>query len=551
MFPLLFWYQSGKLIYLGDLNYPLDPWLYWSAKLTQTWKDTFPGGTTHSQAPSMLLYQGIPALLSLLRVNLSVAQIGVYTLWLVLPSLTIALFAEELRKRIDLTVVFTYAAVVLYQFNIYRMIMFGDAAHMVIYATLPLVAGLMLRGERTRDTKWAVLAGLAMVLAAPAGPNPPMYAVLIGALTVIFGYCLATSPHRRETLGRYGIWFITFLATNAFWIAPFLVGQLSVVGSGGLGSNNLASWVDSVSGNSSWYNLLRLQGAWDWYAGFNNQPYVPYAASYQTNPFLIGWSLVLPVVAILALVVRRQYRGFAVLIATLGVLGFVLAMGTHEPMTQLYRWLVSHVPLFWIFRSPWYKFGFWQTLSMVILASITLDIIAAWIRQRWSSFKSTLPIIGALLVLGAAVSVYPLITGKKFPATTAYLDVPDYIATNAAALTLNQPGELLLLPSAPAFNYTWKWSGLIDPLFYITNNRLLYTAQQIGTDATSPTRGWLSDAFTKQLYAANGALAAKGILAWIRPQAIVQRDDIDYAYYGSQDRPAFIQDRLAAIQLPK
>jgi hypothetical protein len=534
---------------IGDINYPLEPVSYWMGKLVHTWNSSFPGGATHGQAPSLLLYQGIPALLSLLGLSLPRAQAVFYTIWLGLAAGGFAFFAEQLRRRFGFGFTFTVVGVTLYQFNVYRMIMFGDGAHMASYAALPIVLGLLFLATERRSLGWAAAAGAAMTLAAPAGPNPPMYAVFGTVIALIVSYLTVTASDRRAALARLGVFSISFLATNAFWLLPFVSGQLGAFAGPGLADNNLANWVDSVSGNSTWYNILRLQGAWDWYAGFDGHPYVAYANQYQTNPFLVGWALAFPAMALLALTVRRPGWGIRLLVAALGTLGFFLAMGTHEPMLRLFRWLIAHVPFFWMFRSPWYKFGLWQSVAMVILSAVTLDVAVNWLKQR-ALGRWLVPILGIGFVVAAAGSVDPLVTGAKFPPSSS-LTIPPALAENARAIErLVGTGELVLLPDVPAFNYRWHWSGLIDPLFYTTRARLLYTSEQIGTTATNPTRGLLYDAFTHALNDPADVGGAREILAWLGSQGVLQRDDINQEFYGRNfQTPAFVRERLTAIGL--
>lgn len=552
VFPLFFWFQPGKLIYLGDLNYPLNPLLYWLTKLTNTWIWSFPGGSSHDQAPSLLVYQGIPALLSLLHINLYFAQILFYVFWLAVTSISFIFFAERLRRRLELGPVFTYTGVVLYQFNIYRMIMFGDAAHTAIYAAIPLVLGLLLYAYETKLARWAALAGLAMVVASPAGANPPMYVVFLMIIFVVAAYFFFASNRKFETIKQYGLFAMVFLFSNLFWMVPFVLGQFGALIVAGLGQNNLANWVDSVSVHTSWYNVLRLQGAWDWYAGFNNQPYVAYSNTYLTNSFLLSWSLLLPAVAIVAIILRRKYWTFSWTIAFLGVAGFFLSMGTHQPATKFFQWLILHIPLFWMFRSPWYKFGLWQAFATVILVSIASDLFITWAKKHFHIHQYLFIGLGFLAIVASGVSVYPFINGLKFPNEKARLNIPEYVISNSNVLEKSATGEILLLPSAPAFNYKWKWSGLLDPLFFSTTNRLLYTSQLIGSEFLKPSRGWLFDAFAGQLYSESGTDAARGILAWLKPQGILQRDDLDYNFYGpGKDSPEFIKARLSQIGLTK
>jgi len=152
--------------------------------------------------------------------------------------------------------------------------------------------------------------------------------------------------------------------------------------------------------------------------------------------------------------------------------------------------------------------------------------------------------------LAAAISVYPFITGLKFPQDKARLVIPEYVLSNSDAIEKSVNGELMLLPSVPAFNYRWSWSGLLDPLFYTTTNALLYTGSQVGSENTTPNKGWLFDSFAERLYAPDGTTAAKRILDWIHPQAILQRDDINQDFYGKgKDTPELIKKSLASIGL--
>ena len=123
---------------------------------------------------------------------------------------------------------------------------------------------------------------------------------------------------------------------SSYWIIPTIsfvfrsISQNSSIGS--IGFNN---WVDSLSVNTNILNIIRLQGAWDWYIfdGISKLPiYLPYVVNYFYKfPFII-FSFVIPSIVLISLIyINKTKISFYISFAIMLALGIFLGSGTHEP----------------------------------------------------------------------------------------------------------------------------------------------------------------------------------------------------------------------------
>lgn len=563
--PTLFWYQANQVIVGGDFTVALDPiltfprWFY-------TWISVLSGGQDHTVGPATLFYQGILLLGQLATGSIVAAQKIFFAFWLVVPNIGMVLLGRFFCRRYNWPPVFIFFSSVIYTFNLYRTALFNDGAHMAVYAMAPFLVLLILQSllESRSYFRNAFLVAMIGVMGSLAGINPPMFAVLFTLLVaMVIGFFIVKRPRGKAL--RQKIFFvilclIVFLGINAYWVLPFGYGYLpSSVANTDLGEQNLVDWLGGVSGTTSIFNNTRLLGAWDWFAGYNDDPYIPFSSIITSNPIFIFFSLILPLAAFSALLITRNK--ILIFFELVIVVGILLGCGLHEPMSEIFKWLVQNVPLFWMFRSPWYKFTFLIALGYSLAGGFTFAYIYKKIKLRllFSRLVSRVVSISflAVVVLIFAILNFPLINGDKFPREGDYdflppyrVEIPDYVLDATRYLNNSEnTSRVLNFPPLHSFIYKWNFAGVQDVTTFITKRDGLYNADLVGTVAQSKNASALFQVFKQLLMnePSEGNRASQ-ILRMVDVDEILQKSDMRYDFYGEPYEPEIVEKKLD--QLP-
>ncbi len=559
------WFKNGYFIAWADGTLPLRPLKYLET-LIYMWSGIPNSGNPNVVSPTAFILFGPLYLVNFVVFHFNVVSLQkiFFSLWLFLPILATLLLYNYLFKADTKKYLYIFFAILFYSFNLYRAGMFGDVANMSIYAAEPLVLLLVIKAvnENKNFLKYSILIALSSLIASGAGANPPMYAVfLLPPLLYIF-LILIESFIKKNFLSKfYSIAkFIVlstfmFLLVNAYWILPFLYQYLGVAASSGLKGANLLDWSLGTSSVTSLANIIRMQGAWDWYSGVGSDPYVPYAANYQNNPVLLFLGFLLPILAFVAVYfVRNRYTIFFTLITLIGI---IFSQGSHSPFGPIYNFLTARLPLFWMFRSSWYKFSFLVALGYSFLGAVSVAYIFDILIKQKRKFLN-LKLAYAFLVFviaGTLIYAYPFIDGEKFPKPgvhkilpASHIKVPDYVYKSADWINnQKETFRTFVFPNMPSFIYTWDFNGLTDVSFYLYDKGELFTSNQVGTTGLGNSVGDINSQIYNGIYFNDyaNALRLAGILG---AKYLVERKDIRYNFYGGYDSPAFVNKQLQNAQ---
>jgi len=553
------WFAKGDLIISSDLTFPLKPLFYFTNKLVYQWLSDLNGGISHAVAPSLFIFHGVGSVLNLFLNDPRVIQDIHFVFWLFLPVITIFFLGKYLFRKEKYLLLLTFFFILFYSFNLYRVIMFGDAAHMSIYAAAPLVLLFTIKAfSEKKFLKYSFLIAFSSLIASGAGANPPMYAVfLIPPIFYIF-FVLIESYFKKQffevlffTLKfSFSTGLISFLL-NSYWILPLIYQYFNLIKVKNLEEAGLFDWSLGTSAVTSITNIIRMQGAWDWYSGFGGDPYIPYAGNYQNNLILLFLGFLLPILAFSAVYfVRNRYTIFFTFITLIGI---IFSQGAHPPFGPIYNFLTQHVPLFWMFRSSWYKFSFLVALGYSYLGAISATyIFSQLVKKKIEIFKLKFAYIFLFLVTcGTLIYAYPFINGEKFPKKgvrkilpASHVKVPDYVYKSAD--WINAQKEIFrtfAFPNMPAFIYKWDFNGLTDVTFYLYDKGELYTSDQVGTNNKTNSIGVINAQIYNAIYSDQfeKALKLSGLLS---TKYLVERNDIRYDFYGGYESPKFVNQKL-------
>ncbi|MBM4435936.1 MAG: hypothetical protein FJ029_01610 [Actinobacteria bacterium] len=565
----LFWAPLDVLLLSEDAALPRPPSQFPLA--LHSWNAVLNTGTPHNVAHPALLLFGQQALLQQLGLGMALTQRLIAVLWFTLPGLSLwflmrTLFRLALAGRPWRTA--ALVAVSFYMFNLYleNLWLGFNIAVLSAQAALPaLLALFVLAFERRLGLVGLALSVTPVALwASSIGVNPPMLFVFVGAVMVfVIAYGLLRGAWRslrqlRRMAAVLGMAVAVGLSVNAFWLVPF-VGQLRATTGADIttASQLAASWLTGVSASTSLENVVRFQGDWTWYQGWQ-EPYRPHSELYRTNGGLLALGWIAPGLALLgALAPGPRLRHVFTLLAAGGLL---LSMGPHAPMEPIYSWLVEHVPFFWIVRSPWFKFTLVTALGYAVLIGFGLTALVrcgGWLWHRVGQ-RGKPP---AALALGASAIAMGLNLAYAYPVTTGQMFVPPTerrflnpnqarvprIAQAASRWYDAQSGDFRVaaLPETTVWATEWGFDGRAPALTQMGVTPVVYAFETIAGSLTDAANVDLNKVAYRALYRAMTRRVDE-IFKLMSVRYVNHETDVKYWLYAADtDSPEWVRSRLA------
>lgn len=493
--PLIWYLGKGDVIINGiDTNFPLDP-LAWFKRRFFVWDSVINLGRDFSSSTSGFFFHLIQVIPFILGFNLQITQIISVIFWFSLVVFSAFTFARVFigkNKLAQIVFVFLYSLNI-YLFNTWENI---KVANLALVISIPLFLSILkLFKERKIDTKKLILfSALSSIVSFGSGINPAYFVVLF--LSIVL-YSLIVNVVKKGSFKL--IWkgplisLLVLVLCNLFWILPLLNFLFISNKPGSVEDLGFSNWIHSLSANTSLVNVFRLQGAWDWYtrdeAGF--PLYIPYALNYFKRASFILFSFLTPAFSILSLIFQNKkeksiYLFFAILI----LLSLFLGAGSHPPTGAVFLYLYERVPFFNFFRSPWYIFTPWLTLSLSALTALFVKRVQDFFEGKsiFKNFKYQHIITGFVFIFlfGHTLYSYPLITGKIFRpgrSDSFYSKFPGYVWDAEEWLDKNAiSSRIITYPDDDVETFNWGYRGTesilglysnkeyISPSFNIENN---------------------------------------------------------------------------------
>jgi hypothetical protein len=463
--PLL-WYRGDSIMVGHDNTYPLNAPAFFTNRL-YTWTDSIFGydqslimGTT-----AIHLWDTLP---SWLGFPVQTGQQIVYVMWFFLIGLSAYILASYIDRT---STAFKVTAVLLYQFNFFILQAWwiGEKSKFSVYVALPLLVTIYLG---VFDRRLSVVTGILLAALTTFFFNGggvfglPLFGGLLIAIGILVLYVCGYLAHKRDTssLTRFCLFVLGHLAgcivLNSYYILPaasriFESYQSGLAGSGG--TSGLLEWTNEISIYTSFLNLIRMQGIAEWY----DNPYHPYSQVYLKNPFFMVMSFVWPALVVLSLLfVKKVNRRYIIpYVSLVYVVGLIFAAGTHRPLGFIYEFLLTYVPGFSIFRTPYFKFA-----PAVFFA--TSFLIALYIRELKKPVRTV-----AFILLSAFILLYhyPYFSVDFFswrPGYSTRLSIPSYVNDFARWYQeeKDDTGRVLMVPPNNARwsfeTYNWGYLSL-------------------------------------------------------------------------------------------
>lgn len=460
--PLL-WFQGNSLMIGHDNVFPLNLVEFFHGRLSTWTEQNF--GASQSLIMGTIPIHFVDAIPAFLGFSIQKTQKIVYVFWFFLIGLSAYYLASVINKE---SRVFKLTVVVLYTFNFFILQgwFVGERTKFSAYISLALVLSVFIkfyRGE-LKMKKALVLNCLILFFFNGGGLYGISYyggfLVTIGVFVLFFSLLSFLKKDFLQVKRLLQLTFFSlggFIFVNAYYILPAFFQAVSQYKSGLIqsgGTSGFSDWASEISAFASYSNIFRLQGIPEWY----DNPHHPYAYSYLHNILFIAASYLSPILIFLSLYLYKKSRkqGIILYLFLVYILGIIFVAGTHPPLGFIYTFLITHVPGFIIFRSPYYKFAPALYLSSSLLIAYSIDCLKGKKRTALS----------VLFIFLALLYHYPFFTGNFFNWTPGYstrLSVPSYVFEFSKWINNEKKDDgrvLILPPNDPSLRfetYNWKY----------------------------------------------------------------------------------------------
>lgn len=463
LIPVLWFLGRGDVLITGlDTNFPLNP-LLWFLRRLYVWNGVNNAGVDFSSSTAGLFFHFVQVVPFMFGLSLKYVELFSMVFWFfaIVSSSYILSRIIVPKSRLAQVVFVTIYSINTYLFNTWENI---KVSNLSLVAALPLFVAIVFYWSNKKITslKATVFLCGTSILASGAGINPAYLSVIILALITEISILIFYSKQKDEKINILKIGFLSILIiiiVNSFWILPLINLLFNNKAIGDLG---FTDWLVSLSQNTSIVNIIRLQGAWDWYAldSAGMPQYLPYTLNYLYKfPFII-FSFALPFLSFLSYVfANKSKRYWYVFLGILALLGIFFGVGAHTPTGSLYLFFSKYVPFFSFFRSPWYIFTPLLIIAYSGLTGLLYEQLLEIINHK---FALILNFFGCLFIVSYLVYNYPLIEGKIFrPDTNGfYVKFPSYVFDAKDWLNKSSNiGRIISYPDDQLESFEWGYKG--------------------------------------------------------------------------------------------
>lgn len=461
--PLL-WFRKNEIIVGHDNVFALNPITFLLGRLF-TWVD-------HGFGQGQDLIMGtipthlIDAIPFFLGFDLQTTQKIVYIFWFFMMGISAYVLASTINPK---STVFKLTAVVLYQFNFFILQAWwiAERTKFSAYVALPLILAIFLKVGRGElgILKGIILNSLILFVFNAGGLyGIPLYGGLFIAIGVFLFLSMIFSIKEHNWLAVKRMILLSvlscvgFFLINSYYFLPLFARitseyTTSISNLGGV--HGLIEWTNTISANTSYINLMRLQGIPEWYDNVNH----PYAKYFLKNPLLIVLSFIWPLLLLIGLFKRqeKEQRKLILIFFLIYLVGILFAAGTHKPLGELYAALMTHIPGFAVFRTPYYKFA-----PAIFLASSFLIAYSIGFLQGKKKIVAFFVLLFFILFYH-----FPYFTGEIFSWKKGFstrLTMPEYVFNFGEWLNREKTDQLRVLmlpPNNPNFRFSaYDWGYL-------------------------------------------------------------------------------------------
>lgn len=476
LLPLL-WFQQGTVILGHDSGLPINPLTHFLDRLYM-WSQRFSLGT--DQSPFLIgafFIHGIEAFLSLFGFSLQVQQKIQFIFWFLMPGLSMYFVARKLFSHKEYL---PLIASVIYMINFYLIQgwFIAERTKFSLYTAIPIVFFFAFSYLTKKYSFWpsVIFTGITLSIF-NGGGSFPLYGGLIVILLITFVFVnfvnFSFDSIRRTIFYSLGVLLI-YIFLNSYWLVPYFYYVISNYGrdlANAGGAEGVLTWASYLAKGSSFINLLRGQGIPEWYLN----EFHPYAKYFFSNPLLIFYSYLIPILTVLSFIIVKKAKDKFLLYLFLAVLitGIILSAGPISQFGFIFEFLVRYVPGFPMFRSAYFKFGYaiWFAFSFIVAFSVDY-LVTKYIPEKRKIFTIPASYIAVLVFITSYLFFhYPVINGLFFDYSnnpqgtlTTRVKIPTYVNDfNNWIHTKHPDDRFLIMPEldeSSYISYTWGYWSL-------------------------------------------------------------------------------------------
>ena len=130
--------------------------------------------------------------------------------------------------------------------------------------------------------------------------------------------------------------------------------------------------------------------------------------------------------------------------------------------------MIENLPYFSLFRSPWYIFAPFLTLSLAGLTVLFFD--------RFNGLK--IKIVVTILILGNLLYTYPILTGKIFRPNKSdgfFVNFPNYLFEATKYLSNSTSGRVITYPDDQLEKFKWGYVGVEPVIGLLIDKETLFS----------------------------------------------------------------------------
>ena len=485
LIPLL-WFNEGQYLNSEDFWIPYD-FEKWS-NIFYLWNSQINVGTNYVLPLPAIFFNTIMAFPRILVGDIVLAQKIIFVALFTSVGLSMYYMVRTFSHSRNSSIA-AVSSSIFYMFNLFQIPTFRglNIACISLLIVFPVSCALFWKiCKRDFNRYHLIFFFLINAISTGIAINPPMLLVggsffsLFALLVMYMEYKNKKTFKEKKSFAYFVFTLIIILVLfHSFWIFPFIgefVFKLSQVTSEeAVKSIQDTNWLSGISANTNFYNVLRMQGNWTWYQGWN-EPYFYYAKLYQTNWFFLILSWVLPILVALGLYFGKIRWKVCFVLVT--IFSLFLSMGTHYPMHGIYTWLVKNIPFFWSIRSPWYKFGAIYTIGFSFFAGIGCQWLIKIIQKKINKNSKLISAITLFVIITSQlIYSFPLITGDLFPTQeqrkvlpAGRAVIPSYAFDAAKWLDSRSDfTRVIALPESTSWIYAWHFSSWVPAILQFSH----------------------------------------------------------------------------------
>ncbi|MFA5108966.1 MAG: hypothetical protein WC458_00245 [Patescibacteria group bacterium] len=293
---------------------------------------------------------------------------------------------------------------------------------------------------------------------------------------IIISYLQENKLKAKRILMNFVILELSFVLFNFWWLLPFF--KFAFFDAHIFYTRDIAiNWINSSSGFGSMMSQLlslRFLGSFIFPSYYYNSSIVQF---YDNNFVKIILYIPLLIIAGSLFIKNQKWQKAKIVVLVTFLIVLFLTKGANNPFANIYMFLMNYAPLFYIFKSPWEKFG-------VLLAFIfTLTLVFAMIQKKG---RFNFYLLGGYLV----VCSIPFLTLNFIPdfslnkvdfVTRKFIDKTEYQQVRQVINNDKLDYRLLSLPGSLNYQITMlnhgsnKYYRGMDPIMLALNKSFVAT----------------------------------------------------------------------------